>query len=138
MQRYGDVIRLDAVPRINYMSIVQLVFLVMSNGRCLLEQVLDKMLKRHSVVTIPFDNAHRLFDTDVDAALLDDDDSDTVDGEGAHADALDRSTDDDGRRNDEAGHVDCSTREEDTASGTVMFCMNRYIYIQRPRSHHTE
>lgn len=81
-------------------------------------QVLDKMLKRHSLVTIPFDNAHRLYHTDVDAALFDDDGSDTAEDCGAHSDPVDRSTDD-GRGHEGLGRLD-STRAEDASGATVM------------------
>jgi hypothetical protein len=76
------------------------------------------MLKRHSLVTIPFDNADRLYQTDVDAALFDDDDSDSAEDGGAHSDPVDRSTDN-GGGNEGLGRLD-STREEDTSTVTVM------------------
>jgi hypothetical protein len=76
------------------------------------------MLKRHSLATIPFDEAHRLYDTDVDVALFDDDDSDTAEEGGGHSDAIDVLTDDDDGTNAGLGRLD-STREEDASSATV-------------------
>ena len=81
------------------------------------------MLKRHSLVTIAFGDAHRLYDTDVDAALFDDDDSDTADGGGAHNDTT--LTDDDAGTSGGLRHLD-STLEGDTSIATVMIGINHH------------
>jgi len=52
-------------------------------------QILDTMLKRHSLVTISFDEAQRLHDTDVDPALFDDDSDEDEDNDTAADDSTD-------------------------------------------------
>lgn len=82
------------------------------------------MLKRHSLVTIPFDDAHRLYDTEVDEALFYDDEGDAADNDGAHSSSVDRSNDDGGGPNG-VGRID-SIQDGDTSSTSVIWTSSHF------------
>jgi hypothetical protein len=89
-----------------------------SHDACLLcrPQILDIMLKRHSLVTVSFDDAPRLHDTDVDAALFDDDDDEEEEDDDNDNDGGVDDDDDDDHDNDDTDKADESGTESHGAA----------------------